>query len=167
MLSPKPDPEAFDGGGMDLPQGFADETSLPSKRSSSRRRKQDSGGNGWIFGFVFLLGIVVVASYYLVAHHEEQQLNHLREEIVHDQVDPLSREWEEKYADLLEENQKLVTVSEQFSALKEGNERMQEQQHQATKLRQNLDTRIEYLAKYRTTIQESIQAMHKAVLLEK
>jgi hypothetical protein len=165
--SSEPDPEMLSGGGMDLPQGFSDEASSLSKRSSSRRRKQDSGGDGWIFGFVFLLVIVLVASYYLVAHHEKKQLNNLREEIEHDQVEPLSREWEERYTDLLEEKKKLVTEAKQYSTLKEDSERIKEQQHQATKLRMNLDKQIEYLAKYRKTIQGSIQDMHKAVLLEK
>ena len=162
----KQDPETL-GGGMDLPQGFADDSSVSSKRSSRRRRKQASGGNGWIFGFVFLLVIVLVASYYLVGHHEEKQLNHLREEIVRNQVEPLSKEWEGKYAELLEEKKKLVTEAEQYSTLKVDNERIKEQQQQATNLRNNLDKRINYLAEYRKTIQGSIQAMHKAVLLEK
>jgi hypothetical protein len=152
------------GGGMDLPQGFAEETSSLSK---SRRRRQDNGGDGWIYGFVFLLVIVLVAGYYLVAHHEKQQLDHLRKKIVHDQVEPLSIKLEEKYAELLEKNKKLVTEAEQYSTLKEDNERINEQQHQANTLRTNLDKRIEYLAKYKKTIQGSIQDMHKAVLLEK
>jgi hypothetical protein len=166
-FSSEPDPETLCGGGMDLPQGFADEASSPSKRSSSRRRKQDSGGNGWIFGFVFLLVIVLVASYYLVAHHEEQQLNHLREKIERDQVKPLSRELEEKIAELLEENKKLVTEAEQYSTLKEDNERIKEQQDQATNVAKNLDKRVNYLAMYKKAIQKNIQDMHKAVLLEK
>ena len=182
----------LDGGGMDLPQGFADETPLSSKRPARRRRKHDSGGNGWIFGFVFLLIIVLVASYNLVAHHEEKKLNHLREEIVHNQVEPLSQEWEGKFAELLEENTKLVTGAEQFkednerikgqllekekelvtedeqySTLKEDNARIKEQQSQATELRKNLDKRVDYLAEYKKTIQRSIQEEHKVVLLEK
>jgi hypothetical protein len=170
-----------DGGSssiMDLPQAFPDDTPAKlkveqrSRLSKSRRTPHDSssaaaGGNGWMVGFGVLTLLVVVAGYYLVAHHEQVQLAHMREEIVHSQIEPLSREWEERYSNLEEERDRLTSDAQQYISIKDDNERLVAEHAQFTKLRTNMDNQLEYLTKYKTNIQQSIQQMSKTALLEK
>jgi cytochrome c-type biogenesis protein CcmH/NrfG len=157
-------------GGVDLPQAFPDES--PSKvkaekRLRKRKAKESPEGNGWIISFVLLMTIVLVASYFLVSHHEKVQLEHLRQDIIHDQVEPLSREWEEKYTQLEEENVRLKKAAQAFSLLGNENVKLLEEKGHANKLRENQDVQIERLTKYKKQMQESIQLMSKTASLEK
>jgi hypothetical protein len=166
--------------GVDLPQGFSDESPPrkvkverpPSYRNRGAPTEQQqqltsSGGSGWILQFVFLMSIVLVASYFLVAHHEQIQLEHLRQDILHDEIEPLSKEWEEKLEGLQEENDRLKKEAKQYSQLAKENVQLQEEQHQQRKLRDNQDQQIVQLTKYKKKMQENIQHMSKTTLLEK
>ena len=104
------------GGLVDFPQAFPDEAPRKVKVEGRQRKRKmrDSsgeGGNNWIASFGLLMAIVLVASYFLVSHHEQVQLDHLRQDIIHEQVEPLSRDWEEKYSALEEENQDPIVGS--------------------------------------------------------
>lgn len=160
-------------GTIDLPQAFLDDTPHkvkvegPSRRDKGQKPVSTGGNNGWVVKFTLLAIVVVVSSYFLVAEHEKNQLEHLREDIVHQQVEPLSREWEERYADLEEKNEKLQAQAQEYEDMKKENERLLENDSHARKLRENQENQITYLKKYKNEIQDRISLLSHALLLEK
>lgn len=157
-------------GGADIPQAFPDESPSKVKVEKYHRRKRngkEQQGNGWIITFVLLTTFVLVASYFLVSHHEKLQLEHLRRDIIHDEMEPLSREWEEKYSQLEDENLRLKKEAQEYTRLREENENLMERSSHANKLRGNQNIQIEQLSKYKKKIQENLQLMSKTALLEK
>ena len=160
------------GGAIDLPQAFPDEAPAKLKvekrqRKRKTKRLQEPAGSGWMISFGILVTIVVVSSYYLVKHHEKQMMDHLRSDIFHDQVEPLSKQWEEKYALLEEENEKLKREAKDVTGLQHENEELKKENGQFEKLKEQKDTRIERLVKYKKQMQENLQLMSKTILLEK
>jgi septal ring factor EnvC (AmiA/AmiB activator) len=160
-------------GGIDFPQGLHDDSSVKAKAGKSRSRKvrsatqQDQEGKGFMLKFSFLMTIVLVASYFLIAHHEEMQLEHLRQNIIHDELEPLSREWEEKYAKLEDENAELKRGAKAYANLKEESDRLKEEYSKQQRAREKLDKQIEQLQKYKGNMQDNIKLMSKTALVEK
>ena len=117
--------------------------------------------------FALLVVIVLVASYFLVAEHERIQMKKFEEHVLHDQVEPLSKEWEEKYGKLQDENERLKQESKDYEMMKKENERMLENESHSDKLRQNEEKQITYYKDYQQEIHKRIQAMSHTLLLEK
>ena len=158
----------------DLPQGFSDDlvsgkgSTVPLTQQPRRRRtRRGDTSSEWIFGFILLTILVLVAGYMLAGHHEELQLKHLREEIVHDQLEPLSKEWEEKYATLQEENLSLLQQAKKYGSMKEDLDSLIEEQKKAKSIRKTLDSQISALTKYKERMQTNIKSLSRIHLLEK
>jgi hypothetical protein len=170
------DDVAMMNGGVDFPQAFPDDDIDPSKPGLKRARdlkrkmkndtKRDNNPGGWIVPFLVLFGIVMVGSYYLVSYHEERLVKHLKQdEVTHEKE--LSREFEIKYADLQEENERLKKQIADVDNLKRENEELLEDSIHARSLRENLEIQIERLSNYKKTMRQNIQLMSKTALLEK
>ena len=164
-----------DAAGFEIPQGFNDvaaataesSSSMPNGNRGSPRRRisedRESNSAGWMVKFGILVVLVVAASYFVVSKHEELQFKKIREEIVHDQVEPLSREWEEKYADLEEENQRL----KKYSTLQGDMDKLLLEKKEFTELRKTMEGKIHSLEQYKRKMQQNIQLLSSTMLLEK
>eukprot|EP00934_Nitzschia_sp_Nitz4_P001994 Nitzschia sp. Nitz4//scaffold1_size375055//132931//134143//NITZ4_000252-RA/size375055-augustus-gene-0.714-mRNA-1//-1//CDS//3329540973//1994//frame0 len=168
--------EEQDLGIADLPQAFPDDD-LPVKEKVEepvRRRqrgKPSSSSSGssssWVIPFTLLVIVVVVVSYFLVEKHEEARLEHLRKDIVHDQIEPLSKQWEVKYANLQEENENLRSQLQELEELRTENRKLhsgQDNTEQELETQQHL---VEYFKKYKVEIKRRIKMMSHSLLLEK
>ena len=166
--------EKGDTASSEIPQGFTDvaaaavgaSTISNGKKGRKRRQRaevQESNGASWTVQFGFLVILVVAASYYVVSQHEAMQFKKIREEIVHDQVEPLSREWEEKYADLVEENERLKKASTNQQDI----DKLVEEKKQFGELREAMEGKIQTLEHYKRKMQRSIQLLSHNILLEK
>ena len=164
--------DADEAGGVDFPQAFPDEAPRKVKVEGRQRKRKlrggdSEGGGNWIASFGLLMAIVLVASYFLVSHHEQRQLEHLRQDIIHEQVEPLSRDWEEKYSALEEENQRLKREAKEIASLKAENTKMKQDSGSVTKRMEDSKKKMEQLTKYKETMQANIQLLSKTLLLEK
>jgi cyclophilin family peptidyl-prolyl cis-trans isomerase len=160
-----------EGGCVDLiPQAFPDDTPRKVKVEGRQRKRVKVAGppnNGWMVGFGVIMTVVLFAAYFLVTRHEQSQLVHLRESIEHDQVEPLSREWKEKYDRLQEQNEQLKQYSSEYVTMKAENERLNQNQNHADKLRANQDKQIAFQKMWKVGIKQGIKSMAKTLLLEK
>jgi transcription initiation factor IIF auxiliary subunit len=111
--------------------------------------------------------VVLVASYFLVSHHEKAQIEHVRQGILHDKVEPLSREWEEKYAKLEEENKKLKTEAADKANFLDTKEELEKKLRDGEKLRETQEDDIKHLTQYKQEMKKDIQFMSKTALLKK
>jgi transcription initiation factor IIF auxiliary subunit len=111
--------------------------------------------------------VVLAASYFLVSHHEKIQIEHVRQDIIHDKVEPLSREWEEKYAKLEEENEILKNESADKATFLDTKVQLEKQLRDGEKLRETQEDDIKHLTQYKQKMKDDIQLMSKTALLEK
>lgn len=164
-------------GGLDLPQGFIDErpskVKVEERQDPRRRRRRDrgddsnDGNSNWMWTFGLLVVIVLVASYFLIVEHEKVQMKKFEEHVLHDQVEPLSKEWEDKYSKIEDENKRLQQEAKDFDLMKKENERILENESHNNKLRQNEEKQIAYYQDYQKSIHERIQLQSHTLLLEK
>ena len=103
------------------------------------------------------------AGFFIMHKHEQMQIQHIEKDV----VEPLTKEWEEKVAQLEEQNKELAQQAKDYFTMKEDYERISEQLRQAGKLRQGYDNEVDYLKKYRKGIQGKIKRLSKTLLLEK
>jgi len=155
--------------GIDLPQAVPDDGVVPSRK---RVRKRVSTGSthvnmGWILSFGALMAVVLIAAYILMEKHEEQQIQHVKELFVHSQMEPLARQWEEKYAALEEENERLKRQQQAMEKVKEENEDITAEVLGLKKTTDKQSLRIDYLKSYQQKIKQRIKNMSKTLLLEK
>jgi len=147
-----------------LPQAFADESPVKLKVETRYRKRMAKAGendNGWVAIFVSFVIVVSVVSYCLV------QLEHMRKDIIHEQVESLSREWKEKYSLMEEENERLQKKAKEYIAIKERDEQLQGETERERVEQQKLNKQIDQLTKYKQQMQRNIQLMSKTALLEK
>jgi DNA repair exonuclease SbcCD ATPase subunit len=162
------------GGGMDLPQGFVDEPAhykvfgraRNPQQQQLHHHKKTNHQTSWILPFGILMVIVLIAGYSLMAYHEQALMDHLKQDVKLEE-EALSREFEEKYANLQDENQRLQSQIKEAIELKRQNEELVEESNHNRSLRQNYQKQIRQLTEYKQKIQENIQLMSKAILLEK
>jgi septal ring factor EnvC (AmiA/AmiB activator) len=163
-------------GTMELPQAFPDDgpTSRKVKVEGRQRKRKPGtpgqssrGSSGWVITFSLLTVVVLVAAYFLIAEHEKTQIEHAREDVVHQQVEPLSKEWEQKYAKLEEENEQMKSHEMEYERMKSKTEKMIETENQQKKQIETQLERIEYFKKYRQEIKQRIKLMSHSVLVEK
>lgn len=141
------------------------------RKSRSRRRKrveEDNSNNGWwILKFSVLCSIALVAGYFLVEHHEEKLVAKMRQSVIHDELEPLSKEWEEKYAKLEEENEELQRGAKLNANLNAESDRLKEENTRYEKEMKNRNKKIEQLENQKAKMKENIQLMSKTALVEK
>jgi DNA repair exonuclease SbcCD ATPase subunit len=162
-------------GTVDLPQAFADDGPTRKVKVEGRQRKQkpktmdpsSRGNTGWIVTFSLLMIVVLVASYFLVAEHEKTQIEHAREDIIHEQVEPLSKVWEEKYAKLEEENEQMKSHEMEYERMKSKTDKLLENESEQQKQIEKQEAQIQYYKKYQQEIKQRIKLMSRAVLVEK
>ncbi len=169
---------ADEQGSIDLPQGFPDDgpprklkvealQQVPGKRRLRPTDPADSGTTTWIFTFSLLMIVVLAISYFLVSEHERSQIERTKQDILHLQVEPISKEWEEKYAKLQEENERLMSHEKDYQRLKLESQQFLEKEENEQKLRAQQSKQIEYYQTYQTEIHERIQLISHSLLLEK
>ena len=150
------------GGAMDLPQGFVDEKE-DSRHKLRRRKAAQENDTKWLVPFILFFVGVMGAGFFIMHKHEQMQIQHIEKDV----VEPLTKEWEEKVAQLEEQNKELAQQAKDYFTMKEDYERIGEQLRQAGKLRQGYDNEVDYLKKYRKGIQGKIKRLSKTLLLEK
>eukprot|EP00980_Cylindrotheca_fusiformis_P005221 scaffold1119_cov120-Cylindrotheca_fusiformis.AAC.1 len=94
-------------------------------------------------------------------------MEHLRQNIIHDKVEPLSRDWEEKYAKLEEENEELKKLSVDKAEFSETKRLLEQRFEEAKKIREQQQDDIKHLVQYKEKMKSNIQFMSKMALLEK
>lgn len=167
-----------DQGMIDFPQGFADDGGPrkvkveegPQRAGKRKLRPADTdikGNSSWVIKFAILMVVVLIAAYYLVAEHEKSQLEHAREDFVNEQVEPLSKKWEFKYAKLEGENEKLATHEREYLQLKEEHDVLLARESKREERIESLNEKVEYYKGYQVNIQQRIQLMSHALVLEK
>lgn len=163
-----------DQGTIDFPQAFADDGPTKLKVEGRQRPRKlkvaetpSKGNANWVITFSFLMIVVLVASYFLVAEHEKTQIEHVRQEVIHDQVEPLSKEWEEKYGKLEEENERMKSREMEYEKMKSKTEKLLETESEQQKLMEKQEGQIEYYKKYQIEIKKRIKLMSRALLVEK
>jgi hypothetical protein len=139
----------------------------PVQPRRRRRIKGEATENDWLLRFGLMMFVVLVASYFLVTHHEKIQIEHVRENILHDKVEPLSREWEEKYAKLEEENVNLKIEAADKATFLDSKEQLEKKLRDGEKLRETQEGDIKHLTEYKQRMKNDIQFMSKTALLEK
>ena len=169
------DGHSQDQGSIDLPQGFPDD-GPPQKLKVDHPRHQhrttdrlsaEPGKSTWILTFTLLTLVVVVSAYLLASEHEKIQIEHARQKILKQQLEPLAREWEEKYARLQDENERLKSHEQQFKRMELENKQLMESQGQEKKSKQQQNKQLEYYRNYQEKIHERIQLVSRALSLEK
>ena len=138
-----------------------------SQRSQQRRDDAKDTSGWWILKFSILVSIVLIAGYFLVEHHEEMLVKKMRQSIIHDEVEPLSKEWEEKYAKLEEENENLKRSATLNDNLRTESDRIKAEYTQQQEATKKLEKKIDQLEKYKAKMKENIQLMSKTALVEK
>ena len=149
---------------LQLSSGNAPESSKLKKMRTRKRRASRESSVRFNLVFVVLLLGVLVAGYVVMSQHEEVQLHNLKKEMYANKIEPLSHEWEEKYAALQEENEKLHKELSSNDGLeeeikKERNESQEKLELEAKKVQQL------QLAKQK--LKENIKLMSKTALLDK
>ena len=162
---------------IDVSLGIPDETSAPLRKVITRsvsankgNRKGSPAGStnaGWIISVSALLVLIIVASYFLIAELEKRHVQNVRKVFVHELVEPLAKEWEQKYATLEEENERLRNEEREVLVMKEENNQMIEREASLKKATGTQRKHIDYLKGYQRKIQRRIQKMSKKLLLEK
>jgi cyclophilin family peptidyl-prolyl cis-trans isomerase len=158
--------------GLDLSLGIPDEGATRkiiarsmSGGKSNRHASPGSTSSGWIISVSVLMLLIITASYFLIAEVEKRHVQNVSEVFVHKYVEPLAKEWEEKYATLEEENERLKNQETGLQVLKsEGNQMIE---REASQITENQGKRIDYLKEYQRKIQRRIKKMSKTLLLEK
>lgn len=135
-----------------------------------RRRRRTPGqpiAIEWVLAFGLMMVGVLLAGYFLMSRHEKVQMDHLREDIIHEKVDPMSREWEEKLAALEEERDLLKNEVIDLAQFKESKTQLEEQIHQVEDIREKQQHDIQHLIDYKRQMQRNIELLSKTELLEK
>ena len=162
-------------GSIDLPQAFPDDGPPRKVKVESRhhrynrrhRPSEDNGKSTWILTFALLTLVVFVSAYFLASEHEKVQIEHVRQDILQLQLEPLSREWEEKYARLQDENERLKSHEQEFKRIELENRQLVESQDQERKSRREQNKKMEYYRTYQENIHERIQRVSRTLVLEK
>lgn len=121
--------------------------------SPSDKASQGTTTLSWVVSFAFLVCCVVGAFYYLQLWQAEQERNYA--ERLHDALDPMTREWEEKMLALQEENGKLLKIPPKPEALVD------------QQLLKSQEKRISKLVATKQHLQTAIQELSKRELIEK
>ena len=147
--------------------GSGEKPKVPKTRSRRRKRVEEENNGWWIFKFSLLCSIAIVAGYFLVEHHEEKLVAKMRQSVIHDELEPMSKEWEEKYVKLEEENEELKRGAKLNANLNAESDRLKEENIRREKDIKNRNKKIEQLENYKAKMQENIQLMSKTALVEK
>ena len=107
---------------------------------------------------------VLVAGFIIMSKHEETQLDHLRKDMFTEKIEPLSREWEEKYATLEEENEKL---HKELTSKDDLEKQVEKERNESLEQSEKLGKKIDQLTWSRQKLRDNIQLMSKTALLEK
>lgn len=156
-------PHVESGGSSDALDGSS--TKGPGR--PRRRRRIARAGNDWLLKFGLMTLVVLTASYFLVSKHEKVQMEHLRDDIIHDKVEPLSREWEEKYAKLKEENEELKKGADDNASFLATKEQLEKQLLEGEQQLEEQENHIRDFVQYKQKMKSNIQLMSKISLLEK
>ena len=105
--------------------------------------------------------------FFFATKHEEAQLENLRKSLMKNQVEPIARNWEEKYANLQEENEQLRKQAKELEDLRSKNQRILEKEEELKKLQEDQEKSISYYEKYSKDIHNRIQEMSRSLVLEK
>jgi ribosomal protein L29 len=112
----------------------------------------------WILVFGALVLACVVGHHYLLEwEHAEEKL--IAERIQREEMDPMTKEWEEKLLELQQEN---VNLRQQHATTEE--EPKQEHNMKETK---QMISKIHQLQEYKEHMHQAIQVMSKRYVLEK
>lgn len=154
---------------VSAPTGTSNGNSPLGRRVRRNGKQKDVGGTdgNFITKFILLLIPIVVGGFVLASYHERKQLEKLQDTIVSEQIEPLARQWEDKYSSLEEENGRLLKKTKEYGTIMQEKEQLVQQ---TTKIQNQLNQnqkRLDYLTKYKTTIQKKIQSDSKARILEK
>lgn len=147
--------------------GLAPKNSLAGRPRRKRRMAGQAVAREWVLGFGLMTLGVLIAGYLLMSRHEKVQMESLRENIIHEKVEPMSREWEEKLANLQEENEELKKEVAESSQFKETKSQLEEQIHQVEDIREKQEHDIQHLIDYKRQMQRNIELLSKTELLEK
>lgn len=138
-----------------------------SSRPRRRRRRERPVPKEWIFSFGLMMVGVLIAGYILMSHHEKKQLNRLQENILHEKLEPMSQEWEGKYAKLEEDNEVLKKKLADSAQYNESKIQLEEHVHQVESIREKQESDIQHLVEYKRRMQRNLQLLAKTELLEK
>jgi predicted negative regulator of RcsB-dependent stress response len=123
----------------------------------------------WLVVFAVMVVIVLVGWQYLIKWQREQEL--LYEQKLQEQLDPMTREWEERVLKLQEENEKLQQSHLRAHKYDEGQMKLQNHAAVEQKTFENqineLKSQVDRLLAYKTRMHTAIQQHSRQALVEK
>lgn len=165
---------------IDLPQAFPDDVPPRKQKgdyysrqhnrhvtTTDREPVHNNGKAAWFITFTLLILVVLGSAYFFASEHEKVQIEHVRQDIFRHKLEPLSRQWEEKYARLQDENERLKSHEQEFKRMQLEHKQLIESQDQQQKSMLEQNKQIEYYRTYQERIHERIKLVSRALLLEK